>query len=250
MKSYRHPGLDKIVGKQLQIWETRREVQRRRLLEEAGAAENLGPFIAISRLPFSRGDEVAQRVAEKLDWPIFDREIVDFIAENANTLNQFVDSLDEKCRAAMNDWIQTALDGKTLGHLAYLRHLKRVLMTIAMHGNSVILGRGANFVLPSEAGLRVLISSPPRLRIQRLMEDRGLSSSEAAKELRKLDEQRRDFLKTHFLAAGQELDFYDLILNLDQLDVEAAATMVVDAFYTLDRRAVLCPTEDVNLPRS
>ena len=235
MKSYRSPSLEKIVGKHLQIWELRKQITQRRIREEA-ALEILGPYISISRLPHSLGDEVARICAEKLGWELFDREIVDFIAEDAKTLGQFVSSLDERCRTAMDDWIQTALDGSSLGHLSYLRHLKRVVMTVALHGNAIILGRGANFFLPPEVGVRILITASPAKRIRNLADAQEISRSKAAKELRKLDERRREFLKTHFLAAGQELDHYDLILNMDQIGVDAAATLIVAAFYTLDRR--------------
>lgn len=238
MKSYRSPSLDKIVGKHLQIWETRREVTARRARETDGAALSpIGPYLSISRLPFSRGDEVAARAAEKLGWELFDRAIVDHIARDAQVLGKFVESLDERCRSTLDDLIQTTLDTGSLGNQAYLRHLKRVLMTLALHGNAVILGRGANFILPPEAGLRVLVTAPAGRRLANLCRARGLATSEAARELRQLDLQRRDFLRTHFLAGGQELDHYDLIVNLDQMDVEAAATLVVDSFYTLDRRA-------------
>lgn len=238
MKSYRSPSLDKIVGKHLQIWETRREVTARRAREVDGAAHSpIGPYLSISRLPFSQGDEVAARAAEKLGWELFDRAIVDHIARDANVLGKFVESLDERCRSTLDDLIQTTLDTGSLGNQAYLRHLRRVLMTVAMHGNAVILGRGANFILPPEAGLRVLITAPAGRRLAALSRARGLAAAEAARELRQLDLQRRDFLRSHFLAGGQELDHYDLIVNMEMMDVEAAATLVVDGFYTLDRRA-------------
>ena len=219
------------------MWEIRKEVNVRRSREESAGIEELGPYLSISRLPFSRGDEVAQLCAERLGWVLFDREIVDFIAQDAKTLGKFVSSLDERVQNTMNDWIQTALDTSSMGHMAYLRHLKRVLMTIALHGNAVILGRGANFILPPEAGLRVLVNAPSSHRISNLGEAHELSVSEASRELRRLDEQRRDFLRTHFLAAGQEMEHYDLIVNIERMKPEQAATLIVDSFYTLDRRS-------------
>jgi cytidylate kinase len=241
MKTYRSPSLDKIVGKHLQIWETRREVSARRAREDVGEQTELGPYLSISRLPYCHGDEVAARCAEKLGWELFDRAIVDHIAKDANVLGKFVASLDEHCRSTLDDLIQTTLDSSSLGNQGYLRHLKRVLMTVALHGNAVILGRGANFILPPEAGLRVLVTAPPGRRLATLSQALGLPPAEAARELRQLDLQRRDFLRTHFLASGQELDHYDLIVNMEQMDVEAAATLIVDGFYTLDRRAQPTP---------
>lgn len=242
MKTYRSPSLDKIVGKHLQIWETRRTVAARRDREAAGTPPPLGPYLSISRLPYCLGDEVAARCAEKLGWELFDRAIVDHIARDAQVLGKIVDSLDERCRSTLDDLIQTTLDTSALGHQGYLRHLKRVLMTVALHGNAVILGRGANFILPPEAGLRVLVTAPALRRLANLGQARGLPPAEAARELRQLDLQRRDFLRTHFLASGQELDHYDLIVNTEQMSVEAAATLIVDGFFTLDRRAQPLPT--------
>jgi hypothetical protein len=242
MKTYRSPSLDKIVDKHLHIWETRREVAARRDRETSGEPPPLGPYLSISRLPYCQGDEVAARCAEKLGWELFDRAIVDHIARDAKVLGTIVDSLDERCRSSLDDLIQTTLDTGSLGHQGYLRHLKRVLMTVALHGNAVILGRGANFILPPEAGLRVLVTAPAIRRLANLAQARGLPPAEAAHELRQLDLQRRDFLRTHFLASGQELDHYDLIVNTEQMDAEAAATLIVDGFFTLDRRAQPLPT--------
>ena len=239
MKSYRSPNLDKIVGKHLQMWEIRKDVGVRRDREVSSEIEELGPYLSISRLPFSKGDEVARLCAERLGWVLFDREIVDFIAQDAKTLGKFVSSLDERVQNTMNDWIQTALDTRSMGHMAYLRHLKRVLMTIALHGNAVILGRGANFILPPEAGLRVMVNVNSSRRVGNLAEAHELSVSEAKRELRRLDEQRRDFLRTHFLSAGQEMDHYDLIVNLEQMRPDEAATLIVDSFFTLDRRSTV-----------
>ncbi len=237
MKNFRSPNLDKIVGRHLQMWEIRKDVTLRREREESSGLESLGPYLSVSRLPGSQGDEIAKLCSERLGWVLFDREIVDHIAEDANTLGKFVTSLDERCRTAMDDWISTALDTSSMGHLAYLRHLKRVLLTIALHGNAVILGRGANFILPPEVGMRVLVTAPPARRIRNLAAAHELSSHKAVRELKRLDEQRREFLTTHFKGAGQELDHYDLIVNVDLMSAEEAATLIVDSFYTLNRRS-------------
>jgi len=243
MRQVRAPGLDRIVGRHLHIWEIRRQVARRRDAESAAeASRGLGPYITISRLPWAEGDAVARRVADRLGWELFDRELVNFIARDAKTYDQFVASLDERSRHAVDDWIQTALDGASLGHLRYLRHLKRVLMTVALHGNAVIVGRGANFVLPPEAGLRILVTGSERERRRRLAAAKDLGPRQAAKALRQADGRRLDFLRTHFAAAAREAEHYDLVVSTDMLNVEAAATVITDSFYTLDRRPLPYPT--------
>ncbi len=237
MGSYGDANLHHIVHRHIQNWQLRQEVTRRRETELGETRTKLGPFITVSRFPWSRGDEVSSLLAEKLEWPRFDKEIVEFIAEDAGIMSQFVDSLDEGCRRAMDDWIQLALDPRSMGHLSYLRHLKRVMFTIAMHGNAVIVGRGGNFLLPPEVGLRVLIIAPAKDRARWFAEGESLGLRQAAKELILLDGKREQFLKTHFKPGSREEEHYDLVINMERMDPESAATMIVDAFYTLDLRS-------------
>lgn len=236
MKRSGDPNLSGIVHRHIQNWQLRQEVTRRREAETPAGATHLGPYITVSRLPWSRGDEVVEHLTGRLHWPRFDREIVEFIAKDAGIMSQFVDTLDEGCRRAMDDWIQTALDPRSMGHLSYLRHLKRVLFTIAMHGNAIIVGRGGNFVLPREAGLRVLVTAPQKQRARRYAELGKLGLRQAARELDMMDGKREQFLRTHFKYGEHEEEHYDLVINTERVDPERAATVITDAFYTLDLR--------------
>jgi cytidylate kinase len=238
MGAYGDANLHHIVHRHIQNWQLQQEVTRRRETEIGEASVKLGPFITLSRYPWCRGDDVSRLLAKKLEWPCFDREIVEFIAEDAGIISQFVDSLDEDCQRAMDDWIQMALDPRSMGHLSYFRHLKRVMFTIAMHGNAVIVGRGGNFLLPKEAGLRVLITAPAKLRARWLAESKACGLRQATKDLGLLDVKREQFLKTHFRPSTRAEDHYDLVINMECMDPDLAASLIVDAFYTLDLRSV------------
>ena len=58
---------------------------------------------------------------------------------------------------------------------AYVRHLIETLLTLAMHGKCIIVGRGANVVVPSETVLRVRLIAPLGERIATVCERRNLS---------------------------------------------------------------------------
>src|SRR5262245_45111857 len=51
--------------------------------------------VALSREAASRGSEVARRAAALLDWPVYDRELLQMIAEKYGISDWVVSSLDE-----------------------------------------------------------------------------------------------------------------------------------------------------------
>ncbi|MCP4546960.1 MAG: cytidylate kinase-like family protein [bacterium] len=229
MANISNPKVTKIVSKHLQNWEIRRNIEQRQHMTR-GNVQMIGPYITISRLPYCSGTEVARQVADEMGWEFFDKDIVDHIAADANTLTNFVTSLDEKCRKSMDDYIQTTIDVNSLGHMAYLRHLKRVIMTLAIHGRVVILGRGANFILPRKRGLRVKLTSKLQNRVQRLMEAEQLTRSVAESQIKQLDKQHSKFLTTHFnIDASDITQNLDMILNMDSMTIGQASTIIASS---------------------
>ncbi len=59
-----------------------------------------------------------------------------------------------------------------------------------LHGNSVIVGRGGNFLLPRGAGLRVLVTAPAKQRARRYGKEKGIGFRQAVKDIAGLDDKR------------------------------------------------------------
>ena len=60
----------------------------------------------------------------------------------------------------IEDWVSAAISERHLWPDEVSRLLMRVIGAIGRHGKAIIVGRGANFVLPPENRFRVRIITP------------------------------------------------------------------------------------------
>ncbi|MDZ7374899.1 MAG: cytidylate kinase-like family protein [candidate division KSB1 bacterium] len=219
--------VERLITKQVQLWAVRerlRELGREPLKDPWSSG-----YVAISRNVGSRAGQVAQIVADALGWQVFGREIVEKIACQANLRQSVVESFDEKRQSEIQTWIQTIIDRRALGPDRYLRHLLQVLLTIAQHGQAVIIGRGAYLVLPPERGIRVWITAPLEKRIEVLRREHGISREEARRMIETSDAERKEWLRRMFRADACDPTCFDLIVNTGYFEPPQAAELILRA---------------------
>jgi cytidylate kinase len=186
-----------------------------------------GPYISFSRDAASGGDEISQNLAVKLGWDIFDRNLIEAITERTHYRQELVSQFDEHVQGELQTYMYNLFTNQFFNNTQYLYHLTEVLLGIARQGNAVIVGRGANFILPPEAGLRVRVVAPRPVRLQRFMNERGGDEKTAARVLAKLDEEQRSFLHRHFRAKPDDPCAYDLVINTGHVDLETATDLII-----------------------
>ena len=182
--------------------------------------------VTISRQAGSGGHVLAQQLAQKLGFDFFDQEITQAVAENAHMRTLMVESLDEKGISAIDDIISSVVEKHHLWGYEYMQHLLKVIATIGKHGNAVILGRGANFILPREEILRVRAVAPLAVRVKNIAEWLKVSSEEAKEYIQKIELERKDFIKKYFKADIDNPENNDLVINLEKLSIETAIEIV------------------------
>ena len=188
-------SLAKLVARRVRDWEL---ASSQREHEGQRAASVAGPYVSISRAIGSHGRIVATRLAERLHWQYYEREIVEYIAKRAQVREAVVKSLGETRRDELENWVSAMIDSQALPETAYVRHLVAVLTAIAAHGDVVILGRGAQFILPPAGGLRVRLVAPHGHRVRAAMEDYGISEAEAGKLINDSDRAQARFYRSRF----------------------------------------------------
>jgi hypothetical protein len=107
-------------------------------------------FLTISRDIGPPGDEIAGELAMRQGWRVYDKEIVDHIANNSRVREDMVRQLDEKTRGRMHNMILRMLrmpEEAPFGHEEYHDSLMKTLATLAARGDAILVGRGANFAL-------------------------------------------------------------------------------------------------------
>ena len=107
-----------------------------------------------------------------------------------------VRAFDELAPSVVQDWILPLREEYYAPQEAYLDHLAKLVEAIGRAGESIIVGRGANFLLPREETLSVRIIAPLKARAARLAERMGVSVRTARRAARDLDRRRIQFDRT------------------------------------------------------
>ncbi len=213
-------SLDKIIEEQIKRWQVDQKKKYKRPIR---------PVITMSRLPGAGGLMLAQRLSQDLKLDLFDQEIVEEIAKNANVSRRIVETLDEQDRSILDDWIQV-LGENHMWSYEYLQHLTKVVGAVGAHGHAVIVGRGASFILPQEVSLRLLVLAPLQTRIDNVVKAYGASEAEAKRRVTRTESDRKAFIRKYFDVDMMDPLNYDLVINTKNFNIDAAVKVITEAF--------------------
>ena len=109
----------------------------------------------------------------------------------------------------------------------YLQNLKLVIVELAKNGMIVIRGRGSQFILKDFPGVfHVLIVAPTSSRVKRAMDSFHLDEESAKRQIKRSDDNHREFNKRYFHAETENLLDYDLVINTRVITFENAARTI------------------------
>ena len=202
--------------------------------------------IAVSRERYALGSQVALAIGKLIGWHVYDRELVDMVAERSVLRSELLESIDEHTRS----WLIESLTGLShpgeISSAGYLHHLKHVMAALASHGECVIVGRGAAAFLPVESTLRVRVQAPLEVRAERLAAAENLAKDEARKQAIEIDRERATFVNQHFGVDLSDPHLFDVIVNTERLSPADCAEAIVAAARTL--QSVLDLTAEHHAP--
>lgn len=186
--------------------------------------------VTISRRMGSGAKIIAQKVADDLGWSIWSRELIDEIAQNADVSKRVVEAFDEKTISQLQLIAHSALGDHEMGSFMYPTHLARAIHSVAKLQHAIILGRGANFLLPD--ALHIRIDASDKKRIENMMKFENMTQDEAIKRLKTSDKERHLFVeKTYGKKAVQDF-VYDLVINTDHITNDEAAAIIKTAILS------------------
>lgn len=196
------------------------------------------PFsIAISREAGANGPAIARAVGESLNWPVYDKELVQKIADEMGLHANLLQSVDEKQIGWLKECLRSFTSEPNVNEMAFVRQLLETLLSLAAHGECVIIGRGAAVVLPAETTLKVRLVAPVRERVESIWQRLGISRAEAENWVRKTDCERQRFVVDHFHKDPSDPQYYDLVLNTSRFTVAECTEFIVEALRRLQARA-------------
>lgn len=213
------PKIYDIIQSAFEEWKT----------EKAEAARNL-PVICISRKIGVGSYEIAEIVARKIHYRVYDREILEYLINTQNLDKAISQFLDERCPSGLETLLAKILRDVVFKS-EYSKLLFKAIFTIASLGPCIFVGRGAHLVLPRERVLGVRLACSNDYRSRRLARMLGISETAASLRLAHLDIDQKNFFRNVYNLKAASKEEFDMVLYMDYLkQPDTAGAIIASAF--------------------
>jgi cytidylate kinase len=203
---------------------------------EAGAGAATAASVALMREAGVPGTSVAREVGARLGWQVYDRELLERIAQESGLRLSLLERIDERHKNWLTEHVEAFGSVPAVGENTYAAHLVRALLSLGALGHCVIVGRGSAFVMPGDRTVRVRLVGRLEDRVEATARRLGLSREDAARWVEQTERERARFVRDHFLKDPADPHQYDLILNTSRWSVAECADLIAEAARRLEAR--------------
>jgi hypothetical protein len=196
------------------------------MAHEVGRAQTFGKewtmsIVTISRGSYSRGKEVAEKLARTLNYECLSREIVLEASVQFNIP-------EVRLVRAIHD-APSILDRFTYGKERYVAFFRAAFLKRVQKDNAVYHGLAGHFFLrgvPHALKVRIIANLEDRVREE--VKREGISAEEARRILVKDDEERRKWSLHLYGHDTWDPTLYDLVIHVDTMGVEDAVAIILE----------------------
>lgn len=186
-------------------------------------------IITISREFGSGGRELGKRLADALEIPCYDHQIIDMVAEKSNMSKDYVAWMSEKDVRSF----YPATIGRSFISMNSAAHQSmqitaaehEIIKRVAKEGPCVIVGRAADAVLSDMAPFNIFVCASEESKLARCREraksGESLSDKEILKKCKEIDRERRAYHEAYSLKKWGDAASYDLCINTSGKEIKA-----------------------------
>ena len=179
-------------------------------------------IITISRGTMSGGDALAACLSAKLGYPSLSREV---LVESASKLGLSEEKLRWAISGSVHFWERWHNERRL-----YLIALQAALAQECLSGNLIYHGNAGHLLLKGLPNLlRVRLIATLEVRIRNLMEKEGMKYEAAKHYINCADKDRIEWTKFLYGVDWHDPELYDVVVNLEQINLQAACSMIVGA---------------------
>lgn len=176
-------------------------------------------IITISRGSYSRGKEIAEKVAEKLGYSLLSRDILLQASEEFNIP-------EIRLVRALHD-APSVLERFSHGKERYVSFIQQALLEQVQCDNVVYHGLAGHFFLRGISHVlktRIIADMDDRVRLE--MNRENIPEKEARRILKKDDEERRHWALSLYGVDTVDASLFDLVINVGDMEVECAVEII------------------------
>jgi cytidylate kinase len=191
-------------------------------------------IISIGRQCGSGGHEIGAKLAEHYGLKLYDRNIIQLLAEDMGKDAESVAKMEEKLygllpkrKGGFDVKLKDLMNRMSPSDEMYL-HERGLIGRLAESESFVIVGRGANDMMEGNPNaLRLFIYAPEDFRIPRVKEQYKLEfDSEAKKKMDQIDKERREYFEYYTGRTWGSHDHHDLMINSSVLGIDGTVDLI------------------------
>lgn len=204
------------------------------LFEKGAFTMKTNRIITIGRQFGSGGREVGQKLAQRLEIPCYDKELLQRAAKESGLSEAVIKNYDERPRSLL---FTAATDPYAFGLLSAgvdesvenkaLNAAMKAIWKIEKEGPCVIIGRAADYFLKNqEDALKVFVYAPLETRIKTIMEREKLSEDKARKLILQTDKRRAAYYNFYTMKQWGDMASYDVCINSEMNGIDGTVDIL------------------------
>ncbi|NLO22496.1 MAG: cytidylate kinase-like family protein [Syntrophomonadaceae bacterium] len=189
-------------------------------------------FITVSRQTGSLGKEITELLAQKLDLPIINRDLV---------MSQWFPEIANKHELHMLSESPGFFLTSSQENISFAEYLENRLRDYIAAQPAIIFGLGAQIIFADHpAALHLKIIASQKVRTQRIMQTHCLEQKDAERFLALTDRKHKRYISTIYGKDWSDPTLYHLILNTDLIGLDEAAGLL---YHVAQNKEIACNVE-------
>ena len=190
-------------------------------------------IVTISREFGSGGRTVGKKLAQKLQIPCYDQEIIEKIAAESGFAEDYIRDRSEY--SPHTSWIANAFSERSFSGVnnqdAIWMLQRKIILDLAAQGPCVIVGRCADYILRNVADcLRVFIHADFDKRAERIVEVYGETDVPTEKRLRDKDKRRAAYYHFYTDTKWGLAQNYHISLDSGTIGIDRCVELLADLY--------------------
>ena len=187
----------------------------------------MNKIITVSRQFGSGGRTIAREVANRLNIPCYDYELIEKVEKDSGFTKEYIDENGEYSSTG----ILTSMFGTSFGRDLVWTSQCKVICQLAAEGPCVIVGRCADYVLRKKADLlKVFIHADNKKRAERIVNVYGESNVAPEKLIKEKDRRRAAYYSYYTDVEWGNASSYDISLDSGKFGIDKCVDIIVDLY--------------------
>ncbi len=201
-------------------------------------------IITIGRQYGSGGREIGEKLAQKLEIPFYDKELLERAANDSGICKELFENHDEKptnsfLYSLVMDtysfgYSSAAFTDMPINHKVFLAQFEAV-KKLAMEGPSVMVGRCADYALSEFSNcFSVFIHSDMESRIRRIAQKYGMKDNKARDAIQKTDKSRSSYYNYYTNKRWGDASSYHLSIDSGKLGIDKTVECIIQTLKVFE----------------